>query len=71
MVSIHGPREHVTKWDQNFPLVKFGPQNCTASGYANFVTQFFHMLVTPCMPTKTMLPERLMVHVHYLAHNRL
>ena len=27
--------------------------------------------VTPCMLTMTLLPERMMVHVHYLAHNRL
>ena len=33
--------EHVTKLgnkiEQNFPLVKFGPQNCPASGYGNCV----------------------------------
>ena len=32
---------------------------------------FFACSVTPCMLTMTMLPERILVHVHYLAHNRL
>ena len=44
-VASHGKHtratEHVkTFWnkiEQNFPLVKFGPQNCPASGYGNFV----------------------------------
>ena len=44
-VASHGKHtratEHVKKLgnkiEQNFPLVKFGPQNCPASGYGNFV----------------------------------
>ena len=44
-VASHGKHtratEHVKKLGnkikQNFPLVKFGPQNCPASGYGNFV----------------------------------
>ena len=32
---------------------------------------FFPCSVTPCMLTMTMLPERMLVCVHYLAHNRL
>ena len=42
-VASHGKHtratEHVKKLgnkiEQNFPLVKFGPQNCPASGYGN------------------------------------
>ena len=44
-VASHGKHtratEHVKKLgnkiEQNFPLVKFGPQNCPASGHGNFV----------------------------------
>ena len=31
---------------------------------------FSHVRVTPCMLTMTMLPERMLVRVHYLAHDR-
>ena len=48
-VASHGKHtratEHVKKLgnkvEQNFPLVKFGPQNCLASGYGNFVEPKF------------------------------
>ena len=33
--------------------------------------KIFTCSVTPCMLTMTMLPERMMVHIHYLARNRL
>ena len=38
-VASHGKHTRATgnKIEQNFPLVKFGPQNCPASGYGNFV----------------------------------
>ena len=50
-VASHGKHtratEHVKKLgnkiEQNFPVVKFGPQNCPASGYGNFVPQIFQV----------------------------
>ena len=43
LVSIHGPPTCEKIGEQKFRLVKYGPQNCPASGYGNFVPQFFHM----------------------------
>ena len=48
-VASHGQHtratEHVKKLGnqiaQNFPLVKFGPQNCLSSRYGNFVAPKF------------------------------
>ena len=41
--SYTGHRTYSIIGEQNFPLVKFGPHNCPASGYGNYVPQFFRM----------------------------
>ena len=56
MVSIHGPPNMWKNWGTKLNKILF--------------PNFFTCSVTPCMLTMTMLPERILGRVHYLAHNR-
>ena len=57
-------------WAPKFPRKRLW-QFCPSGKFCSILfPNFFTCSVTPCMLTMTMLPERMMVRVHYLAHDR-